>query len=298
MTIPNFLIMGSAKAGTSSLYYYLKQHPQIYMSPLKEPRFFAPELYTTYNNGVRSGGRKSALSFEEYCKLFKEVSSEIAIGEASTDYLYIPSTPARIKKLLPEVKLIAILRNPVERAFSAYCYQFRDGYETLSFEQALSEDPGRIRNGFRPIWHYKEVGFYSAQVRRYFEIFERKQIKIYLYEDLKNNETALIKDIYGFLGVNDNFIPDLTPKNVSGVPKSRYLYDIFTKKNLVKSFFKPLFTKQAREMIQDFVVTKTLKSKPIMKSEIRQDLIKIYQKDILKLQDLINRDLSGWIDIK
>ena len=148
MTMPNFLIVGAAKAGTSSLYYYLDQHPQVFMSSIKEPRFFAPELYTDYiKDPYRSGAkehRSTPMSLEEYQSLFDAVTDEVAIGEASTEYLYVPKTPERIKQLIPDVRLIMVLRDPAERAFSAFCYQVRDGCEKLTFEQALAAEETRM----------------------------------------------------------------------------------------------------------------------------------------------------------
>ena len=210
MVLPNFLIIGAAKAGTTSLYSYLKQHPQIYMSAVKEPRFFAPEIYTDYNNVARSGVKEVPFTLEEYEQLFADVTTEIAIGEASTEYLYFPDVAARIKERIPEVKLIAILRNPVERAFSAFCYQLRDDYEPLTFEAALEVESERIKQGYRQGWHYQKVGFYYEQVKRYLDTFEPEKIKIYLHEELIGNSIGVTQDIYSFLGVDTNFVPNLT----------------------------------------------------------------------------------------
>ena len=294
MTLPNFLMIGAAKAGTSSLYSYLKEHPQIYMSPEKEPRYFTPELYSIYNNGVRQGGRRTALSLDRYCQLFQEVGNEIAIGEASTEYLYIPQAPVRIKECIPDVKLIAILRNPVERAFSAFCYQLRDGYETLSFKEALQAEAKRIEAGFRPGWHYKQVGFYYPQIKRYLEHFSPEQIKIYLYEELENNSDAVARDAYQFLGVETDYTPDLTRQNISGVPKSRLLQDMFTKDNPLKSAFKPFLPAKLRKSIYQNISKRNLGAKPTLSLEIRQELTELYREDIDRLQALIQKDLSHW----
>lgn len=295
MTLPNFLIIGAAKAGTSSLYSYLKEHPQIYMSPEKEPRYFAPELYSIYNNAVRQGGRRKALSLAQYCQLFAEASDEIALGEASTEYLYIPQAPERIKECIPDVKLIAILRNPVERAFSAFCYQTRDGYETLTFEEALQAEEKRILDGFRPGWHYKQVGFYSAQVKRYLEHFPPEQIKIYLHEDLEKNSADVTRDVYKFLGVETAYNPELTRENKSGIPKSRLLQDMFTKDNPLKTAVKPFLPVALRKSIYQSVRKHNLGAKPVLSPEIRQELIELYREDIDKLQTLIQKDLSHWL---
>ena len=217
MKIPNFLIIGAAKAGTTSLYDYLNQHPQIYMSPIKEPRFFALEGEKLDFRGPAQGiNQTSVTTWEQYCQLFQEATTEKAIGEASTIYLSNPKAPHRIKHYLPEVKLIAILRDPAERAFSSYVHLVRDGYENLSFTEAVEAEPTRIKENWQPLWYYKERGFYYEQLQKYFAIFKPEQIKIYLYEDLAVDSTAVIQDLSRFLGVDDSFTPDLTRKKCIG----------------------------------------------------------------------------------
>ncbi|MBE9063153.1 sulfotransferase domain-containing protein [cf. Phormidesmis sp. LEGE 11477] len=297
MVQPNFLIIGAAKAGTSSLYHYLNEHPQIYMSPVKEPRFFAPELYTDYlKDPYRSGAkehRSTPMSLEEYLALFEDVSNETAIGEASTEYLYVPKTPERIKERLPDVRLIAVLRDPAERAYSAFCYQVRDGCEQLTFEEALAqEEHRRLEKKRWPGWHYERVGFYHEQVKRYFDLFDKKQIKIYLYKDLQADSGAVVKDACRFLNVEDTFTPDLTRRNVSAIPKNMALQNLLIKDNPLKTLVKPFIPIGLRKSIR----SQNLKKKPALSPEIRQKLVADYREDILKLQDLIQKDLSHWLD--
>lgn len=297
MKLPNFLIIGAAKAGTSSLYFYLKQHPQIYMSSLKEPKFFAFEGDELDFQGPAKNNIKkfSVTSLEEYQQLFAGVTEEIAIGEASPIYFEHPKAAQNIKHYIPEAKMIAVLRHPAERAFSAFSHLVREGYETLSFEDALQKEEERINQKWLPLFYYKELGFYYTHLKRYFELFEREQIKIYLYEELAANSIDVVKDIFEFLNVDNNFVPDLTRKNVSGIPKSRLLYDLFTKNNAVKSSLKPLFSNQIRRQIYNTVTTKTLNPKPKLSSSTKSNLIEVYKEDILRLQDLIQRDLSVWL---
>nr|MDJ0649638.1 sulfotransferase [Xenococcaceae cyanobacterium MO_188.B19] len=190
MIMPNFLIIGAAKAGTTSLYNYLKEHPQIYMSPVKEPRFFylMNEKLDFRGPGDENILNSSTSDLEDYSTLFQGVSNEIAIGEASSMYLYHPKTPKRIKSYVPDVKMITILRDPVERAYSHFLMNVKNGLEPLTdFVQVLQEEEIRIRSNWGSNWHHKARGFYYSQVKRYFDIFDRSQIKIYLYEDLKTN---------------------------------------------------------------------------------------------------------------
>src|SRR3712207_6354190 len=138
MTMPNFLIIGAMKSGTTALYYYLEQHPEIYMSPVKEPNFFSSQEQENAADAVTDIGT--------YQHLFRGVSGEKAIGEASHSYLYEPGAAAEIRRYLPEAKLIAILRNPIDRAYSHFLHMVRSGTEPLDdFAQALQEEVVGIR---------------------------------------------------------------------------------------------------------------------------------------------------------
>lgn len=296
MTLPNFLLIGAAKAGTTSLYHYLNQHPQIYMSPVKEPRFFAPEFYHTNPNApIRKGSRQDPLDIQEYEALFEGATHEIAIGEASTEYLFFPKTAHRIKRHLPNAKLIAILRDPVERAFSAFCYQVRDNCEFLSFEQALQQETKRIQEKWRPGWLYLTGGFYYTQLKQYFDVFDRHQIKIYLYSDLCKNSQAVAQDIYRFLGVDDRIVPDTSKKNISVVPRNKFLHRCIQENALLKSAAKTILPEFLYQGLAQSIKTYTFKEKPALPPNLKQDLIKVYRDDRLKLEELIQRDLSHWL---
>lgn len=296
MVMPNFLIIGAAKAGTTSLYYYLNQHPQIYMSSVKEPRFFALEgEKLNFQNPDQGINHTSVTSLDEYCALFNEVTDEMAIGEASPLYLYSTKATERIKHYIPDAKLIAILRDPVQRAFSCYTHLVRENYEKLSFEQGLKEEEQRIQKNWAHLWHYKHGGYYYKQLKRYFDTFPAEQIKVFLYEELNTDSVAVVQDTLRFLGVDDSFVPDLTRMNVSGVPKSRLLHTFLNTNNPVRNFLKPLFPKDLRESASRQIKKWNLERKLTLAPETRNDLINLYREDILQLQDLIQKDLSKWL---
>jgi hypothetical protein len=300
MTLPNFLIIGAAKSGTSSLYMYLKQHPEIFMSPVKEPHFFSFDAKSKMTQGPGDPIRKAITDYKHYVHLFDNVSNEKAIGEASTSYLYRPEAPRRIHNLLPDIKLIAILRNPVERAFSAYMHVVRDGRETApNFQEALSLEPQRITDNWDPIWHFTSVGFYYEQLSRYYAIFQQNQIKIFLFEELLTTQQALLESIFRFLGVNPHFSPDSSVKfNVSGEQKIaivQYINKVFfLNPNPIRWISRKLFPELMRWKFTNWIRYKNLKKRKITK-ETRDKLQALYKNDILKLQDLINKDLSVWL---
>ena len=298
MTMPNFLIIGAAKSGTTSLYHYLGQHPEIYMSPIKEPHFFALEGQKADFGGPDDGiVRNAIIRIEDYRALFQEVSNERAIGEASTSYLYDSKAPRRIRHHVPDVKLVAILRNPVDRAYSNFLYMTRRQLEPLpDFEQALREEEARIRNHWSPGWHYKQRGFYFGQLQRYFSLFEPRQIGVWLYEDLNVNPTGLVQSISQFLGIENSSTPDVSTKhNISGLPTIQMLDRLLRNSKPIKALVKPLLPVTLRSRISKYLRSLYV-VKPLLPFEIRRQLINEYREDILKLQDLIQRDLSAWID--
>ncbi len=263
MLKPNFLIIGAAKAGTTSLYAYLKQHPQIYMSPLKETNFFALEGAQLLFQGPGDQeyiNKFSITKLEDYSALFQEVNDELAIGEASPLYLYSPRAPERIQHYIPEVKVIAILRHPVERAYSAFLHMVRDRREPLrDFPQTLKEEEARIDNNWEHIWHYQQAGFYYVQLQRYFAQFNSEQIRVYLFDDFALNPLGVLQDIFQFLNVNETFIPDISMRqNASEIPT-----------NLAKLE---------------------------LTAQVYHQLMEVYREDICRLQELIQRDLSNWLE--
>jgi len=297
MVMPNFLVIGAAKAGTTSLFTYLKQHPQVFVPALKEPRFFALEgQVPNYKGPVKIANKKAVNNIDDYRTLFQEAGQSKAIGEASTIYLYEDKTASRIKSYVPDCKLIAILRNPIDRAFSSYSHLVRDGFENLSFEAALNEEEKRIQDNWPPLWHYNRRGFYYLQVKRYLDIFDASQFKIYLYEDLLHRPEWLISDIYQFLGVDDSFRPDLASKeNISGTPKNKFVSKILTGKNPIKTASRLLLPKATRGKLYKAVKQKNLGKKQSINPHTRQRLISLFRDDINLLSELIQRDLSDWL---
>jgi len=299
MKLPNFLIVGAAKAGTTSLYYYLREHPEIYLPEVKELRFFSAMPGNFRGPGDERVNKTIIKSLEEYKLHYIHVNHEIAIGDVSPDYLYFyKNSIPRIKKILKDPKIIIILRNPIERAFSQYLHFVRDGREKLSFEEALKAEEQRREQNWEWAWYYKDVGFYYKQVKAFLENFS--EVKIYLYEDFKRNPLNIIQDLYKFLGVDISFVPSNIGLryNVSGIPRNKILHYFLTQNNILKSSIKPfikaLIPKHTRRKILEKILQKNL-VKPQMKPETREYLKELYKDDILKLQELIKRDLSHWL---
>ncbi|MFQ5640709.1 MAG: sulfotransferase [bacterium] len=298
--LPNFLLVGAAKSGTTSLYHYLNDHPQIYMSPVKEPKFISGQFcqFPFQGKGDNLIEEGIVKTFDVYENLFREVDGEKAIGEASADNLYYYEHSIKyIKKYLGEVKIIVALRNPVDRAFSSYTHLRRDMREDLTFEQAIQAEKQRKKQNWEFIWFYIDVGFYYKQVRAFIDNFN--EVKICLYDDLSKRPKELLTEIYEFLDVDKNFAPRIYIKhNVSGVPKSGFLQRIMNKQNLLKSItknsIKPFLSEKRQKNLLEKFKALNLK-KPQLNPKTRDYLRNFYREDIRKLQDLIHRDLSHWL---
>ena len=302
MTMPNFFIIGAQKAGTTSLYHYLKQHPQVYMSPVKEPFFFNHEIDP--NGKVlkeRFGGpgrpRKPRFAnLDEYRALFEGVRDEKAIGEASVLYICVPGTAERIKRYAPEAKAIAILRNPADRAYSAFLYNIRIGAEPVNdFGRALREEEDRIRHNWAYVFRYRSRGLYYAQLKRYYEVFGSERVGTWLYEDLKDDPVGVSQSVFRFLGVDDAFVPDTSSRyNPASVPKGELARIIIRFMNATLPVVRKILpsARKVRPLISGRILTD---ESPPIDPEIRRELIEGYREDILKLQELIGRDLSAWL---
>jgi len=297
MTFPNFLIIGAAKSGTTSLHYYLSQHPEIFMTSVKEPRFFALENKKLDFQGPDKEiiNSTSITNYKDYLSLFHEVNEEKAIGETSPLYLYCEEAAERIKFYLPDVKLIAILRNPIDRAFSCYTHLLREGYETLPFVEALKVEKSRILDNWPHLWHYVNGGFYYKQIVPYHKIFGSEKVQIYLYDELVKNPIQLLIKIFEYLEVDSTFTPNLSKKNISGVPKNRLLHNIFNRKSLGRDITKFILPESIRKQISQNVQKCNLEEKPVMTDFERNTLTDIYREDIQRLQGLIQQDLTCWL---
>ncbi len=293
---PNFLIIGAMKAATTSLYSYLKQHPDIFFPSIKEPMFFNNLHNKKYI--IKGVNKKKRIDFDDYYNLFKDVKNEKSIGEASPIYLYNKNCPELIKKHLPETKIIVILRQPVERAYSNYLHAKKSGREPLNnFEDAIKEESSRIKNNWSPLYHYKNQGYYFKQLSRYYKLFKSENIKIILFEDLTNNPICTTQEIFKFLKINHNFISKTnTKENIGGIPKGilgfilmkmRY-YDI-----MPNIEFKKYLPKALLSIIISFSYSKP---KKINKELVKKLTKKHYKDDILKLQKLIKKDLKNWLN--
>lgn len=290
MTLPNFIVIGVAKGGTTSLYRYLDQHPQIFMYADKGTNFFGYEDardWKWHDEGEPPLLRHFHVrTLAEYEAAFAGVTDEIAIGEVSPQYFRSPTAARRIHEHIPDVKLVASLRNPAERAFSGFLMRTRRGVKVRDAYEELTPEASHVREGF-----------YYDRMKRYFDTFPREQIRTYLFDDFKKDPTGVVQDLYGFVGVDPEFAPDTAVRhNPANVPRSAVLNRVF---------YHPRAIRSAKAILPDRLQTaakrlrqRTQRPAPTFPPDLRARLLELYRDDILKLEALLERDLSVWLEAK
>lgn len=301
MHLPDLFIIGAPKCGTTALYDTLKQHPQVYMSPVKEPFFFAFEGEPPLFPGAAGAFFRRAAVWRphEYAQLFAGVTNERVIGEASATYLASPLAARRIRQNLPSSRIVAILRQPAERAYSAYTFLRQVGFEPLrTFQEALAQEELRIKAGWISILNYKANSYYYDQLAVYYDLFPREQIKVYLYEDWRDTPQAMLRDLFRFLEIDENFVPEIQRSNVTRLPKNRRLHHLAAHSGRIERRL-PFLPGPARRAIHSVLRRLderfNLAPPPPLDSEMRARLTADFREDILKLEDLLERDLSHWL---
>ncbi len=301
--LPDFLIIGTGKSGTTSVDNYLKQHPGVFISPLKEPNFFGYELNQPsdfegtpqihhYNNSVTN--------IEDYVELFAGAEDHQVKGETSNTYMYHKNAPDRILHYAADVKIIAILRQPAERLYSRYLHLARENrVPTVQFSDCL--DPTTVW------WQRNDLikeGYYGRHLSRYFEIFPKSQIKVFLFEDLRQDSEKMMKDIFRFIGVDPDFKVDFSVEyNQSGFIKNKAFDKVIGQNSWVKKALKKILPQRWYNALKHNSTTQKQLNQfrnknlqrpsldPSLKSEISHS---IYKEDIKLLESLIARDLSKW----
>ena len=285
----DFFIVGAPKAGTTSLYHYLKKHPQIEMSLQKEPNYFSDkeiQIQGLYYS-------KNRIDTEEkYNGLFNTQKKDVIFGEGSVSYLFYPTVAQDIKVYNPMAKIIIMLRNPVERAFSHYLMDYRLGLVSDSFEDIINKK-SKHKNAHLFYQQYIKVGEYAAQLKRYCDIFDKKSILLIDYEDFKNDVTGTVNSAYSFLNISADFSVDINKKyNTFTMPKNkliRFVYSFVIIRNILSFIFPKNIIKAVR------LILFTKDKKPKLLEETRNQLKHYFSNDVRLLGNLIDKDYSKWI---
>lgn len=294
---PNFFIVGAPRCGTTALANILSQHPDVFIPFVKEPHYFGSDL--SFRRGFET--------LDSYLQLFSE-STEKAQGEASTWYLYSKKAAEEIHQFNPDAKIVIVLRNPLEMIYSWHGYAVRTGIEVIEdFSEALSAEHDR-KEGKRLPPHspieqliYSEIPLFTEQIDRYKKLFDSSQIHIIVFDDFKTEQLKVVRNLFRFLDVTPDFIPDFDSinSNAHGVPRSKTIARFtYNKPEFLRRLGRQLLPRKLRIWLIDFIrqLNKIPTSREPLEPELKTELSKQYSSEIINLSKLLERDLSHWSD--
>lgn len=291
MAFPDIIVAGTAKAGTTSVFQLLKQHPSIFPCRIKEPRYFANlgEELDRWSEQVDPAD-EIVHDNAHYKQLFNGASEDQLTLEASPNYLYSEAAASEIRKHSPDCRLIFILRNPIDRAFSHYSHLKRDQREPLpSFSKALAAEKQRIEQNYDFSFHYAAMGKYAEQLKRYYDIFPKTQIKTIDYERLSSEPEEVLTEIFRFLSLPVHPIDCRKRHNVSHQPQESLLLKSIMSDFPVKSKIKDLIPRGVRSHLKTVATATPRPSKADV-----QTLRNNFYSDTIELSKLVDWDLSHW----
>jgi len=292
MRMPNFLIVGAAKSGTTSLYRYLRQHPDIFMPEWKELSLFIGDSF---------GPLHRAKKPYYYQKAFSKAQNQTAVGEASTAYLFDEAAPRIIKEQLGTIRIIIILRDPVTMSYSLYNHQLRKEGETIEdFEEALAKEEGRRKDpefkkkcyGWHANYYYHQRASYYQQVKRYMDTFGKENLLVILFEELAGETLSVVKKTFQFLGVDDAFVPDIKVHNPAGNILNIPMF--WKDTGLFLKTFQFVFSRNLFKKVPHLLRNIGRKPPQPINEIAAKKLRKRFYEDICHLEGLIGKDLGAW----
>jgi hypothetical protein len=300
MALPDFLIIGAPKAGSTALHAALAQHPGLYMSPVKEPKFFL-----TDGPPPARGGPGDVQTYREhvwrqadYEALFDAAPAGALRGESTPLYLHDPAAHQRIHKLIPQAKLIAVLRDPVERAHSNWTHLWSAGLEPIGdFVQACEEEPRRIEAGWASFWHYVGLGRYGEQLEHLYRVFPRDQVLILRYLNLVDSPAETLDRICVFLGVEPRLISTVPRENVTAHPEATLRYRTLARTLRAAAAAGKFLPGQAGTSLKDSLEHRLQRSAPSRQPlswDEREQVLPKFSADIARLERITGDDFSLW----
>lgn len=286
---PDFFLVGAMKAGTTSIYNYLGNHPRVFVPETKEPHFFACDSC----KGRHFFAGSAIFEEEDYLALFRGASDDQLIGDFSVSNLWCRFAAKNIFEKVPSAKIVCILRNPIDRCLSHYVMCVQQKMEHRSFKEAVEAELYDKGDSFG----YLQCGHYLEQIKRYLGVFSEKQIKICLFDDLLSNRSLFMAEILDFISV-DGAIAEKNMNfsaNAGGTPRGGIFSFLYKNRQHYLPLVSKILPKSARVRIRDSIFIKT-SSYPKMTEDERALLVSIYEKDILSLGNFVGRDLSEWLE--
>jgi len=302
---PNLFIVGQPKSGTTALHQFLGQHPEIYMSSIKEPHFFCSDFHLESD---RAYGKKRFYDFRSesaYLQLFSKAKNVKVVGESSTNYLYSQVAAEKIYNFNPNAKIIIVLREPAKFLYSLHSHYVKfteenepDFITALALEAQRRQDEVLSPRVISPSYlYYSQRVQYYQQVKRYSDRFKPEQVKVIIFEEFKSANDRIFREVLEFLEVEPNFTPEYTAVNVNKEVKFKSVNNLINNP-LVKSITKNLLSQEFNEFVRDNIVEKFLwhqAPKATIPEEIKSQLMEQYCSEVIKISKLLDRDLiSEW----
>jgi len=291
---PNLFLVGAPRSGTTALYLYLRSHPEVAVGLYKEPHFFAPDLQDP--DFFRDEGA--------YLELYSHATTELYVLDGSVWYLYSETAAERIHQFDPAARIVMLLRNPADMVLSIHAHHVYTGYQELEDFSAAYHSVGRnVTASFREELPYRRIARYGEQLSRYLDKFDADQIHVSLYEDLKRDPAGVYGGLMRFLGLQPGNPPDFRTHNAQRRVRSRRLarlhWYVQRKNAAAPSPSNALVSAVHRARHAGLRVLRfinTAPTRPSIDPAMRREIIADYRCDILKLSDLIGRDLSHWLE--
>ncbi len=289
MALPDFLIAGVPKAGTTALHTALRRHPELYLSRIKEPKFFLTDGPPPERGGPGDVEtyREHVWRREDYEALFADAPPGALTGESTPFYLYDAGARRRIRALVPDVRIIVTLRDPVERAHSNWTHLWSAGLEPIDdLVRACEAEPERVAAGWSHFWHYVGLGRYGEQLADLYELFPREQVLVFRYRDVVDRPAETLDRICAFLGVGQGLLTEVPRRNVTAHPAPGARHAVLS--TLARRL--PALARPIEGLLQH-----RGEARRPLSWERRQRLIPYFAEDIALLQRVTGEDFGDWL---
>jgi hypothetical protein len=287
---PTFLVIGAYKAGTTTLHHLVRAHPDVYVPEQKEPSFFA---FVDGGDPTNPAYERAVRDESAYTQLFADAGDARAIGEVSPEYLVNAAAAPAIASRLPAVQLIAVLRNPVDRAYSDWLMYVREGREPDDFARALELQAARREAG-DATGHYVGTGEYAEQLARYVDLFPREQLHVWLYDELDADPSRVLREVFATIGVDPDVSPPQVQRhNVGGIPRSGADRLLLKTRDSLRPLLRRLPMSALRHRVSSNLEDRLVR--PKIDPAVRAQLVEHFRPDIERLEVMLDRDLSAWL---
>jgi hypothetical protein len=304
MALPDFFLLGAPKAGTTALHSALAQHPQLYLSPVKEPKFYLCDGRPPPRSGQRGPGdahsaREWVWKRSKYEALFDAAPAGALRGESTPFYLYDRAAHRRIHADVPDAKLVVVIRDPVDRAYSNWMHLRSDGLEPIAdFATAWAAEDERVRAGWAPFWHYRRLGLYGAQLRDLAMFFSPEQVHVLRYRDLVERPAESLDAVCEFLGVATGVIAGAQRANshpfVAPSTRASALSRTLRAGAALGAYAPPqVWRRLSRPLLAS--LHRAGSRRPVLDADLRLRLVEAYREDNALLEEITGRSFADWL---